>query len=328
MVHGTLFLAENGDDFMKKKGFALSMMIVLMGLGAISANAEAEQTITSGGDVGIAIPYSIFAHIKPEYEEQAKNWDTEFLTQELGIESIYDVTVDDAALLFENEEGMYLNVALNLNEAEKDQANIAFATFKESEWFDHVVATWLPTSQEDISLPFTSTIEDVFQGKVVLTLVKFNFSEEAAKWDSNYINHTLGITEIKDVRIIFTEKSTGRCCVFFDLTDDTKETALRTAQKLYDTGWFYSVELEGTSEPGEELSSEHGLEIKKGDVNLDEIVDIIDVITLNKAILGSVKLSELQQTAADVNKDNQINSTDSLLILREVIGATSNFIES
>ncbi len=59
-----------------------------------------------------------------------------------------------------------------------------------------------------------------------------------------------------------------------------------------------------------------------GDVTLDGNVDILDVITLNKAILGKETLTTLQNKAADVNRDNKIDASDALEILKQVVGMT------
>lgn len=67
--------------------------------------------------------------------------------------------------------------------------------------------------------------------------------------------------------------------------------------------------------------------VKLGDINLDGAVDIMDVILVNKALLGSAKLTNVQETASDVDQNGNVDSTDSLLILKEVVGITINFVE-
>lgn len=57
-----------------------------------------------------------------------------------------------------------------------------------------------------------------------------------------------------------------------------------------------------------------------GDVNLDGTVDIMDVILVNKYILGCNELTEAQQLTADVNQDGTVDNTDSLTILKFAIG--------
>lgn len=56
-----------------------------------------------------------------------------------------------------------------------------------------------------------------------------------------------------------------------------------------------------------------------GDVNCDNTVDILDVIALNRYLLGSKSLSETGSKNADVDDSKQIDSTDSLNILKRVV---------
>lgn len=58
---------------------------------------------------------------------------------------------------------------------------------------------------------------------------------------------------------------------------------------------------------------------KYGDVNCDDDVDILDVIALNKYLLGAQKLSAQGQINADVDVNKDIDSTDSLNILKCVV---------
>ena len=58
---------------------------------------------------------------------------------------------------------------------------------------------------------------------------------------------------------------------------------------------------------------------KYGDVNCDGSVDILDVISLNKNLLGAMTLTKEGQKNADVNNDGSTSSADSLLIMKFVI---------
>ncbi len=60
-----------------------------------------------------------------------------------------------------------------------------------------------------------------------------------------------------------------------------------------------------------------------GDTNDDGTLDIMDVILLNKYLLGSAKLDAAAQKAADMNGDEKIDSTDSLEVLKAVLGIQS-----
>ncbi len=56
-----------------------------------------------------------------------------------------------------------------------------------------------------------------------------------------------------------------------------------------------------------------------GDINNDGQVDILDVILMNKYLLGSADLDAMQRTAADVLHDNTLDSSDSLTLLKFVV---------
>lgn len=56
-----------------------------------------------------------------------------------------------------------------------------------------------------------------------------------------------------------------------------------------------------------------------GDVNGDGVVDILDVITFNRYLLGSVTLTDQQKKAGDCNRDGAYDATDSLDLLKLVV---------
>lgn len=62
-----------------------------------------------------------------------------------------------------------------------------------------------------------------------------------------------------------------------------------------------------------------------GDVNNDKAIDIMDVITLNKFLLGSEELNDAQKKCADVDGNGEIDTTDSLNVLKYVVEMISSF---
>lgn len=66
-------------------------------------------------------------------------------------------------------------------------------------------------------------------------------------------------------------------------------------------------------------------ELIPGDCNADGEVDILDVIMLNRFLLGSVKLDAMQQKAADVDRSGKAEADDSLNILKFVVKLISSF---
>ena len=62
-----------------------------------------------------------------------------------------------------------------------------------------------------------------------------------------------------------------------------------------------------------------------GDINGDGTVDILDVIVVNKHLLGCKELDELQTKAADVDGNGIVESTDSLNILKYALKIIKRF---
>ena len=67
-------------------------------------------------------------------------------------------------------------------------------------------------------------------------------------------------------------------------------------------------------------SVETPAEIVIGDVDENGEIDILDIITINKAILGKEILSEQGNLNADVDKDGRPTSSDAIMILKHIVG--------
>ncbi len=74
-----------------------------------------------------------------------------------------------------------------------------------------------------------------------------------------------------------------------------------------------------TDKPSEQPSETPVAMTKCGDVNGDDAIDIMDVIALNKYILGSMKLDDQAKANADADGNGTLDSTDSLNILKYVV---------
>ena len=84
---------------------------------------------------------------------------------------------------------------------------------------------------------------------------------------------------------------------------------------LYDCGRNYTAEFTIT---GETLVSDPVL--SAGDLNHDNLVNILDVITLNRAVLGKETLTASQIKAIDFNQNQKPDSEESLQLLKYITG--------
>ena len=98
--------------------------------------------------------------------------------------------------------------------------------------------------------------------------------------------------------------------------ETTEKATEETTEQPTDTG----VEMTETVPP---TASEK--ELALGDVDGSGEIDILDVITLNKNLLGKETFTEAQQKAADVNSSGKPDSNDSLTILKYIVGIIKTF---
>ena len=95
--------------------------------------------------------------------------------------------------------------------------------------------------------------------------------------------------------------------------------------------WILTPAVAETSEPETETelvtesATEASLTPDYGDVNEDGSIDILDVISLNRALLGKEFLSKQGEANADVNEDTMIDSTDALNIMKYIVQIITSF---
>ncbi len=96
-------------------------------------------------------------------------------------------------------------------------------------------------------------------------------------------------------------------------TDETQETTEKTTEA-------------STEKTTEALPSDTPADsVMLGDVDKSGKIDILDVITLNKALLSKEKLDSAQEKAADVNHNNKPEAADALLIMKYIVGIITSF---
>ena len=79
-------------------------------------------------------------------------------------------------------------------------------------------------------------------------------------------------------------------------------------------------------ESGEEPETPMGT-LLEGDADGNSKIDILDVITLNKAILGKEELSQTQLKAIDFNGNGKPDSEESLKLMKYIVGLITSFTE-
>lgn len=79
-----------------------------------------------------------------------------------------------------------------------------------------------------------------------------------------------------------------------------------------------------TTVPAISASAEETATLIAGDANQSGSVDILDLITVNKATLGTVKLSDAQIMAVDFNHNGIVDSEDSLVLLKYLVEITDS----
>ncbi len=61
------------------------------------------------------------------------------------------------------------------------------------------------------------------------------------------------------------------------------------------------------------------LEYTLGDINQDQNIDVLDVVSLVNIILGSLQPSLTEELSADINEDNVINIQDIIILIAIII---------
>ena len=112
-----------------------------------------------------------------------------------------------------------------------------------------------------------------------------------------------------------------------DTSAGVEETALAGlgAETIDDAETEAETEAETTAETEAETEAETAAETETeavlwGDADGDGTVNIVDVITLNKIIFGKEELESKNLRNIDVNQNNVPDSTDSLTILKVIVG--------
>lgn len=171
-------------------------------------------------------------------------------------------------------------------------------------------------------------------------MTDFHYTDDvypAGKYKRTELLRTLNAAYPKGKFEVFIEVSWGKADRFEWFHDRGYDVRILddTVGSRWQYGVFTGEQLEdfpGDPEAGYKLSlfvDPATLKIKPepvlGDVNNDTAIDILDVIALNKYILGSRPLDDSQQKNADVDENGVIDAGDALQILKYAIGIIDSF---
>ena len=101
---------------------------------------------------------------------------------------------------------------------------------------------------------------------------------------------------------------------------ETTEPASETETTEPEASETEATETETETEPETQDSSAPAKEILWGDADDNGEVDILDVITINKAVMGKETLSEEQIKNADVNLNGKPDANDAMTVLKLIVG--------
>ena len=157
---------------------------------------------------------------------------------------------------------------------------------------------------------------------VTFVIYQQNFAEgETLVFGSNgqsayCVNYTVFLREFSHIDPTESESETETQTE----TAETETVPTETETETVPTETETYEESTETLPPETESQTEPVAEMLLGDADGNNVINILDVITLNKAILGKESLSEQGRKNADVDGDGTPTSTDSLMIMKHIVG--------
>ena len=211
---------------------------------------------------------------------------------------------------------MYI-INLDFEREDKKSAYNTAKALYDTGYFYCVEMNMLPIAADinvDESEPFTAKLEDNFIANSVIVTFK-------SKYTKDEIENTI-IPELKSINGIKTFKDmTSSYIVELNFEREDKESAYNTAKALYDTGYFYCVEMNMLPITAD---------ITKGDANCDGEVNMSDAVLIMQSLANPAKygvngtdehhITEQGKINGDIAGDNDgITNADALAIQKKLL---------
>lgn len=173
----------------------------------------------------------------------------------------------------------------NGDESEEKEGTIVSNTIEIQDW-------WNYDEKEDDSV--TCSIDKV-------TVYYKNKTEESSETDST---ETTTIKETEPTEITTVEETDPTEFTTVEETESTEATTVKETEPVETNPVPTDIDV---------------TQIKFGDVNSDDSVDVADAVYLNKYLVGAVELTDSQKVVANCSYDGNIDSSDTLAILKYIV---------
>ncbi len=160
-----------------------------------------------------------------------------------------------------------------------------------------------------------------------------------ADWDVGIFQHQLIVEEIGEIQLEVGDllQTEGELCctaiyptTYMFMGTEGTITHLGNGIDIFGEEFKRVIRLQMVIEQADfEKRSENGaiynIDLISGDVNIDDALNILDCIVINKHLLTGSELCDYAKFVGDIDANGKLDFTDSLAILKESIGITVNF---
>ena len=228
-------------------------------------------------------------------------------------------------------EAEYIHRDVYIVELASDDKETTYAVetaFSETEYFHYIdavnffKASAAQIPPDDESEPFTAKLEDNFIANKLVVMFKGKYSKE--ELESTVIPELKEINGIRDFSYMSTgEKGRAMYIIDLDFEREDKASAYNTAKALYDTGYFYCVEMN--------MIPIMDSVAVNGDANCDGELSMADAVIIMQSLANPERfgvngtdehhITEQGKKNADITGDNDgITNADALAIQMKLLG--------